>query len=128
MPAYNSSEFRPPAPIAHVEIKNLVTGAIEANVPMLIDTGADVTTVPKWIVDRLGVTLEQDSGYEVSGFGDAINVLPAVQLEMAFCRKRFRGRYLVVTQSWGILGRNVLNLVSIVLDGPNLSWREQRST
>ena len=125
MPAYNSSSFRPPAPFAYVEIKNPATGAIESDVPMLMDTGADVTILPKWVIDRMDVIPDQNSGYEVSGFGDAINVLPAVQLEITFCKKRFRGRYLVVAQDWGILGRNVLNLVSIALDGPNLTWGEQ---
>ncbi len=126
MPAYNSNDFRPPAPFAYVDIRNPATGTTESNVPMLIDTGADITIVPRWVVEALGVPLQQDHGYEVSGFGDVIQILPTVQLEVLFCQKQFRGRYLAVEQNWGIVGRNVLNLLSIILDGPRLSWHEQR--
>jgi len=39
--------------------------------------------------------------------------------------KVFRGRFLMIDQNWGVVGRDILNLVSLLLDGPRLTWREQ---
>ncbi len=50
-----------------------------------------------------------------------------VRLELVFAQRTFRGQFLLIDQDWGILGRNVLNNVPILLDGPNLVWRESRS-
>lgn len=47
-------------------------------------------------------------------------------IDLIFCRRTFHGQYLLIDQSWGILGRNVLNFVPIILDGPNLKWDEYR--
>lgn len=46
---------------------------------------------------------------------------------MRFLNKTFRGRFLLIDQDWGVLGRDILNLISLLLDGPNLNWKEQRS-
>ena len=42
MPAYDAERFSPPAPLASVACKNPQTGATWADMPMLIDTGADI--------------------------------------------------------------------------------------
>ncbi len=47
MPAYNASAFRPPAPVAHVIVKSPTTNHVVAGVPMLIDSGADVSLLPR---------------------------------------------------------------------------------
>jgi hypothetical protein len=39
----------------------------------------------------------------------------------------FRGLFLVTDDECGILGRNVLNRLSLVLDGPALEWRDVTS-
>jgi hypothetical protein len=31
----------------------------------------------------------------------------------------------LIDQEWGIIGRDVLNLVVLLLDGPKLTWIEQ---
>jgi len=49
-----------------------------------------------------------------------------VQLELLFCNRSFRGQFLVMDQAWGILGRNVLNAIPVLLDGPHLMWDEHR--
>ena len=124
MPTYNSNNFRPPAPFALVTIRNQSTGESTSNVPMLIDTGADITIVPLQIVEQLRITQEDDADYEVAGFNGASTVLMAVRLEMLFCHKTFRGRFLAQEREWGVVGRNVLNSIALLLDGPNLMWRD----
>jgi hypothetical protein len=46
MPAYNDLLFDPPAPVAFLTLRNPANNVIVTNVPMLIDSGADVTLLP----------------------------------------------------------------------------------
>lgn len=125
MPTYNREDFDPPAPVALVEIRNQATGKTLANVPMLMDTGADVTLVPQIVLDQLQLVPTGEAAYELAGFGGEKVALAAVQLDLIFCRKTFRGQFLPIGQTWGILGRNVLNAVSLKLNGPKLIWEEE---
>ena len=43
---------------------------------------------------------------------------------MLFLRRAFRGRYLVIETERGILGRDILNHVTVLLDGPQQQWSE----
>jgi len=122
MPRYSEHDFDPPAPVAWVILRDPGSGASLGGIPMLIDTGADVTLVPRLSVEELGVPLVKDSGYELISFSGEQTSAEAARLEMTWEKRTFRGLFLVVDQSWGILGRNVLNTVKITLDGPNLTW------
>jgi len=128
MPTYDDQFFNPPAPLARVTLRDSATGKTVSDVPMLIDSGADVTLIPQQSVTRLGATIEPDTGYEVMGFDGRKSIAQVVSLDMIFLRRAFRGRFLVSTQEWGIVGRDVLNHVSVLLDGPRLVWDEQRSS
>ena len=66
MPKYDSESFDPPAPVAYVTLRNPATGASLSDVPMLIDTGADVTLLPRTYVDKLGIEAAGDA-YECRG-------------------------------------------------------------
>ena len=44
----------------------------------------------------------------------------------AILSKVFKGRFLVIRQPWGVIGRNVLNSLSLLFDGPRLNWDELR--
>jgi len=48
----------------------------------------------------------------------------AVELDMIFLRKAYRGLYLIVDSDHGILGRDVLASVALLFDGPNQAWSE----
>jgi hypothetical protein len=122
MPSYDQTDFDPPAPVALVSFRDL-SGASEAgDVRMLIDTGADATVLPEHVVRQLGLYREDDENYELLGFGGARTASRAVQAEMRFLGRTFRGRYLVADGEWGIIGRNVLNNIRIALDGPARTW------
>lgn len=45
MPAYDSTLFAPPAPVARVNLRSPDSGRVQTDVLMLLDTGADVTLV-----------------------------------------------------------------------------------
>ncbi len=127
MPAYNRSDFDPPAPFALVELRNPASGATLPGVPMLIDTGADVTLVPQGALDQLSILPALETLYELAGFAGGTRTLAAVRLELIFYRKTFRGQFLPVDQPWGILGRNVLNALVLLLNGPSLTWEEHKA-
>jgi hypothetical protein len=74
------------------------------------------------------VSIEPDTGYEVTGFDGRKSIAQVVSLDVIFLRRAFRGRFLVSTQEWGIVGRDVLNHVSLLLNGPQMRWEEQKSS
>jgi hypothetical protein len=124
MPDYEASHFGPPAPVAHVELRNPLNGSKAADVLLLLDTGADVTLLPRSAVERLGITPLPDQRYELVGFDGSRSFAPAVMLDMLFLKRAFRGRYLLTSEERGILGRDILNLLSLLLDGPRQQWSE----
>jgi hypothetical protein len=125
MPAYDADLFSPPAPLAHVTLRNPTMGAVWSDVPMLLDSGADITLIPKAVLQRLALQVVSDKQYELSGFDGNVSLASVVRLEMVFCHRVFRGQFLLVDQACGILGRNILNAVALLLDGPHLVWDEQ---
>ncbi|HVS21446.1 MAG TPA: retropepsin-like aspartic protease [Pyrinomonadaceae bacterium] len=124
MPAYDSNLFNPSAPLARVILRDLRNGNTANEVPMLIDSGADITLVPKTSIDKLKSEIDPSEGYELKGFDGHRSVAKSVQLDLVFLRRTFRGRFLAVDSEYGILGRDVLNHVSLLLDGPGSSWSE----
>jgi predicted aspartyl protease len=126
MPAYDDSHYQPPAPVAYVTLRNGVTGGVVPNIPMLLDTGADVTLVPRTALDQLGIEVISNTTYELIGFDGNKSLAQVAHIELVFCRRTFRGQFLIIDQNYGILGHNVLNEVPLLLDGPQLSWNEQQ--
>lgn len=126
MTAYNDSQFEPPAPIAYVTLRHQLTDASWSNVPMQLDTGADVTLVPQQAVHRLELTILTDTMYELEGFDGSKSQVASVELKMVFCRRTFRGKFLLIDKPFGIIGRDILNHVPILFNGPQLEWTEFR--
>ena len=126
MPAYDVASFDPPAPLAQVTLRNPQNADNLTDVPMLLDSGADVTLIPTTSANQLGLVADADEIYELMGFDGSTSYAAVVRLEMIFLNRTFRGRFLLVDQEWGVIGRDILNLVPLLLDGPNLTWREQR--
>jgi len=126
MPKYDAENFDPPAPVAYVTLRNPATGVSLSDVPMLMDTGADVTLVPRLVAERLGIEASKDTAYEVQGFDRESKLVDMVQLEMVFLGRKFSGQFLLIEQPMGIQGRNILNKVSMLFDGPRAKWEERK--
>ena len=127
MPSYDARQFDPPAPLARITLRLPNNGATLSGVPMLLDSGADVTLVQRSSVDQLGAIIDSNTTYEVYAFDGTVTFAQVVELDLLFLNRGFRGRYLITDERIGILGRDVLNHVSLVLDGPQLFWSEERS-
>lgn len=116
--AYNASNYFPPAPVLNIALAYPDESPIVGPLPALVDTGADGTFIPMVYLEELGVA----GDYQVfvrPVFGPARQVyiytvdliinayrLPAIE---------------VIGDDEGmelILGRNVLNRLTLLLNGP----------
>jgi hypothetical protein len=124
MPGYDDARFDPPAPVALVTVRSERLGVEIRDVPMLLDTGADVSLRPRPHVSAL---VSPDAAeYELEAFDGSRIRSVTVTAELSLLGKKFRGQFLLVDGSYGILGRNVLNNLSLLFDGPSQQWTERR--
>ena len=124
MQAYDSARFDPPAPLALVIVRSEQQDLVIHDVPMLLDTGADVSLLPRSRVEALASAHARQ--YELEAFDGARSSAPAITAEVQFLGRSFRGQFLVVDNWHGVLGRNVLNNLSLLFDGPSCRWMERR--
>lgn len=120
MPRYETEGFQPPAAVVRAGVRG-PGGLVLPNVPLLIDTGADVSVIPLGVAEAVGATIELSRVLVrfYSGTGETLN---QAELSVEFARYRFEGQFLVAESEYGILGRNILNALSLTLDGPQLRW------
>ncbi len=62
---------------------------------------------------------------ELVGFKGGTSFSAVVRAEMTLLNYTFRGQFLLIDQEWGIIGRNVLNALSVLFDGPRQVWEER---
>ena len=108
MPPYDDRLFVPPAPVARVVVRHPEREQSVGDVPMLIDSGADVTLRLRSAVSALGLDGTGER-YQLVGFDGSISESEVVLASLAFLRRNFRGRYLVPDAEVGVIGRDILN-------------------
>lgn len=113
----------PPAPIAKVKIKNKKTSETAENIEMLLDTGADITIVPKKFCESIDIEISEDS-VELEGFNTAKSIAFYANFDFYFLNKMFRGNFLVLDLEEGIIGRDILNEFTLEFDGQILEWKQ----
>ncbi len=124
MQRYDARNYDPPAPIAIVTLRSL-RGATVSDISLLIDTGADTTLLPRAAIARLGIIPDPAIAYDLIGFDGTRSTTQAVNVDMIFLQKAFRGRYLLIDGDHGILGRDVLASVILLFNGPAQEWSQQ---
>ena len=75
-------------------------------------------------MERLGIKSLPGKEYPVVGFNGAPSMAQAVELDMIFLKKAYRGRYPLIDADHGIWGRDVLSCLVLLLDGPRQRWSE----
>lgn len=123
MTKYDES-FEPPAPTAKIALRKIETGERISDVFMLLDTGADISLLPSLSVKNLKIKPLQNETFELTGFYGGQKSVEVFYLQVIFLGKRFTGKYCLIDDEIGILGRDILNQVSILFDGLNLTWQE----
>ena len=124
MPSYDASHFAPPAPAALVTLRDPQSGALLSDVLLLLDSGADVTLLPRAAVERLGVSPSAGQRFELIGFDGSKSFAPVAMLQVIFLGRGFRGPYLLIEDECGGIGRDILNHVALLLDGPRQQWSQ----
>jgi hypothetical protein len=121
---YDSQHYQPPAPVAALNLRSL-DGRDQTltQVPAILDTGADITLLPRWAIDQLGLTPQMDEEVKLAWYDGSVRSVESVHVEMSFQGGHFQGRYGLIDQPHGIVGRNVLNHFQILFDGPQKTWR-----
>ena len=124
MTPYGGQQYQPPAPVAALTLRTLDGRNVTvADVLAVLDTGADVTLVPRWAVEQLGLIPQADESVKLAWFDGTTRAAESVELEASFQGGRFQGRYALVDQPHGIIGRNLLNHFRLLFDGPAKTWQ-----
>lgn len=87
-------------------------------VPSLVDTGADCTLVPAAVARQLRLPLVDR--VLVEGVGGATRRAPVYAAEVRFAGRRCVARIIGFDEE-AILGRDLLNRMALLLDGPRLA-------
>lgn len=119
MPAYEAADLDPPAPVVRARIVG--PAGSQPDVPLLIDTGADVSAIPLAAANAVGADIVRSRAAIRLLTGQEIRSDQA-ELAVEFLHFRFRGAFLVLDSTHGIVGRNILNGLRLTLDGPRLEW------
>jgi hypothetical protein len=114
---YNK-QLQPPAPFVHLRIRNPATGKELANVPAQVDSAADRTVLPDRLVHDL--ELSQIGTTLIGGLGGITYTLATYVVFIGVHDLPYRSIKIVANadEEWALLGRDVLDSLRIVLDGP----------
>ena len=120
----------PPAPTARVTFACVGAGpdATRIEAQMLVDTGADVSLIPRAIVDAINAA-PTGRTMDVVSFDDHKSARPVIAASMHLGKYKINAELLLHDEgeTIGIIGRNILNLLYVVLDGPTGVWSVGRA-
>jgi predicted aspartyl protease len=114
---YNQ-QVTPPAPFVYIDCQRPLEPTERLTLPALVDTGADLSTLPSDAIQRLQL-VPLDEIPVASYRGETV-------LAATYLTRMHMGSWTIDTveiiaggEEYAILGRDVLNQFSLVLDGPH---------
>lgn len=115
-----SEDYFPPAPVLSVTLAPPAESPQTGPHNALVETGADGTFVPTVFLEKLGAPAEYLTNVR-SHLGKELRRVSVHKIDILFGTLRLP-EIEVVGDDWGseiIIGRNVLNKLKLLLDGPN---------
>jgi predicted aspartyl protease len=113
---YDNRRYNPPAPVIPITVHVPGNSTNQVKTDALVDTGADITCLPKALIDALGA--EPASCYDVFGINGKF-IGPAesyfLEFEIAVTKKLVE---VIAVSDDPILGRNLVNEFTLQLHGP----------
>jgi predicted aspartyl protease len=115
---FSSQRYEPSIPVLHVRFHRLDGGAQTEKMEAIVDTGADMTIAPAHLLDDLGVEGVVDTEILTQWHEPHSVTLYLIDLDIEGLR--LSGVYVAGDQTADeiVLGRNVLNKLTIFFDGP----------
>jgi hypothetical protein len=104
----------------NVTLQNPISGAELRNVPAQLDIAADRTLLPDSLVQTLN--LPQIGAIPIGGVGGLTQTMPSYPVRVAIHDLPAQTIEAVAhpNEAWVLLGRDVLNALRLLLDGPGL--------
>jgi hypothetical protein len=117
------SAYEPAAPIAVVQIAGPGVDDWIEIIDAFIDSGADATIVPERLLNQISASV-WDQAWLSSQWGEQRQVF-RYEIDLRIAGRTFPGMVVVSDELGGevILGRDFLQLVRVILDGPAQSMR-----
>jgi hypothetical protein len=121
-----AQQLSPPAPFVNVTLRCPTTGTQAVGLPAQLDTAADRTVIPGRVVQGLG--LVEDGRALFQGFAGEVIELPVflVEVQVHDFQPLLNRAALGANEPHILLGRDVLNVHRILLDGPQLALEIER--
>jgi len=113
------TQIHPPGPFVSVSVGNPVNGAEQRDFPAQLDSAADRTVLPAAVVQTL--VLPQIGAILMGGITGA-QLMPSYPVQLAIHNLPPQTVEVVASasESWVLVGRDILNSHRCVLDGPQL--------
>jgi hypothetical protein len=129
--SYNyNQQVEPPAPFIYVTViaPDPRAGEVRyARIPMQLDIGAALTVIPQRLMGELGLIKFSEVG--VGGFRHAPEVEDSFLVRLQIHEWEIEAVEVILgDDSYGLLGRDVLNRFLLTLDGPGLNFTLQLPT
>lgn len=121
MPEYDTTTYKPPAPILEVIVSNPHKPEVEG-IPKeaLIDSGAFMTAIPEDFVGELEIF--PASEVSTKGYKEEEQTHLTYFVDVSFNGYSFYTEVLAVKRKNVLLGRDILNQLKVILDGKNLNF------
>jgi predicted aspartyl protease len=114
-----SKDYNPPAPILPVSLAAPEEAPQIGPLMALVDTGADGTFIPTAFLEQLDAPIEYTTNVRTH-IGERLRRVFIHQIDLLINSIRLPNVE-VISDDWGseiIIGRNVLNKLELLLDGP----------
>jgi hypothetical protein len=80
-----------------------------------------VSIVPRHVAEAVAADVAP-SDVPLRFFDNSESACEVAALRVEFLRYRFDGPFVIADAAHGVLGRNILNLLVVGLDGPRRTW------
>jgi hypothetical protein len=117
---YDEQQFAPAAPVFPMRLSHPARATPVLDVPAQVDTGADVTAVPLSTLQQLQA--DQSGDLVISSYDGSFAHVPVFAIRLELPTGQWgRLNALGIDSEHVLLGRDVLNLLRLLLDGPALT-------
>jgi predicted aspartyl protease len=117
--SYDTSLF-PPAPFLPVQLASLIERSELITVQAKLDTGADLTAIPVALIEQLHLVPAGE--IEVEGYESRRASILAYDVNLQIDQLNVVGLLVIgLAEDYVLLGRDVLNRLRVLLDGPALT-------